>query len=88
MSNLIPGEEIQYRMEDKVVWCSYPNRPDVDPWIAGGDPAAVARAKGEIELSEMREIFVLAQTHSILKSQLDKLYTTYILIRDGRETNP
>lgn len=87
MSDLIPGEEIRYRMEDKVVWCDYPHRPDIDPWIAGGDPSAVARAKGEIELGEMKEIFALAKTNPILKSQLDKLYTTYILVRDDRKTN-
>lgn len=85
MGDLIPGEEIQYYMDNKVVWCSYPNRPDIDPWIAGGDPSAVARAKGEIELSEVKEIFELAKTNPMLKSQLDKLYTTYCLIREKKE---
>ena len=85
MSTLIPGEPLIYERADGVVYARYRDRPDIERWIIGGDPNAVARAKGQLlHWGEWEDLQSLAQENPALKEQLDKTITLYYLIKDGR----
>ena len=85
MSTLIPGEPLIYERSDGVVYARYRDRPDIERWIIGGDPNAVARAKGQLlHWGEWEDLQSLAQENPTLKEQLDKTITLYYLIKDGR----
>ena len=85
MSTLIPGEPLIYERANGVVYARYRDRPDIERWIIGGDPNAVARAKGQLlHWGEWEDLQSLAQENSALKEQLDKTITLYYLIKDGR----
>ena len=85
MSTLIPGEPLIYERANGVVYARYRDRPDIERWIIGGDPNAVARAKGQLlHWGEWEDLQSLAQENSALKEQLDKTVTLYYLIKDGR----
>ena len=85
MSTLIPGEPLIYERANGVVYARYRNRPDIERWIIGGDPNAVARAKGQLlHWGEWEDLQSLAQENPALKEQLDKTITLYYLIKDDR----
>ena len=86
MSTLIPGEPLIYERANGVVYARYRDRSDIERWIIGGDPNAVARAKGQLlHWGEWEDLQSLAQENSALKEQLDKTITLYYLIKDGRK---
>ena len=74
MGNLLPNEAIAYERSDGVVYDHYPNNPDIDRWIVGGDPAGVARAQGDlISYSEWQELCELSESYPTLRKLLDKI---------------
>lgn len=85
MGDLIPNEPLIYERANGVVFARYANRPDIERWIVGGDPGAVARAQGKlIDYGEWNHLCELAETNETLRKQLDKLVTTYYLIKDSK----
>jgi len=85
MGDLIPNEPLIYERANGVVFARYPNRPDIERWIVGGDPGAVARAQGKLlDYAEWQNLCEIAQTNQTLKKQLDKLVNTYYLIKDEK----
>ena len=84
---LIPGEALIYERANGVVWAKYRDPPhDTKPrWIIGGDPGAVARAQGELlDYGSWKELCELALQNKTLMKQLDKLVTTYWLIKENK----
>ena len=87
MSKLIPGEPLIYEHANGVVYARYRDPPHnkIERWIVGGDPNAVARAKGQLlHWGEWEDLQNLAKENTALKEQLDKTITLYYLIKDGR----
>ena len=85
-SKLIPGEPLIYERNDGVVYARYRDIPTVPRWIIGGNPAGVARAQGKLlDYGEWQNLCELSQTNETLKKQLDKLVTTYYIIKDTNE---
>jgi len=90
LKNLIPGEPLIYERADGVVYARYRDPPHntIPRWIIGGDPAGIARAKGELlDYGEWRALCEVAYNHPTLKKQLDKLVTMYYIIKDDSETS-
>jgi hypothetical protein len=84
MGSLHQGEKLIYERANGVVYARYANRPEVDRWIIGGDPGAVARAQGKLlDYGEWNHLCELAESNQSLKKQLDKLVTMYYIIKDG-----
>ena len=84
-SKLIPGEPLIYERSDGVVYARYRDIPNIPRWIIGGDPAGVARAQGDLlGYSEWKNLCELSQTNETLKKQLDKLVTTYYIVKDDK----
>jgi len=84
---LIPGEALIYERANGVVWARYRDPPhNTKPkWIIGGDPGAVARAQGELlDYGSWKDLCELALQNKTLMKQLDKLVTTYYLIKDAQ----
>ncbi len=84
---LIPGEALIYERANGVVWAKYRDPPhNTKPrWIIGGDPGAVARAQGELlDYGSWKELCELALQNKTLMKQLDKLVTTYWLIKENK----
>jgi len=80
---LIPGESLIYERANGVVYARYRDRPDIERWIIGGDPHAVAKAKGQLlHWAEWENLQKLAGEYSALKEQLDKTITLYYLIKE------
>ena len=76
-----------YERADGVVYARYRDPPHnlIPRWIIGGDPGAVARAQGDLlDYSEWKCLCDLAQTNATLKKQMDKLVTTYYIIKDNK----
>ena len=88
MSKLIPGEPLIYERGDGVVYARYRDPPFntlYERWIIGGDPGAVARAQGKLlDYGEWQKLCELCEVHPTLKNQMDKLVTTYYLIKDNQ----
>jgi hypothetical protein len=84
---LIPGEALIYERANGVVWAKYRDPPhNTKPrWIIGGDPGAVARTQGELlDYGSWKELCELALQNKTLMKQLDKLVTTYWLIKENK----
>ena len=84
---LIPGEALIYERANGVGWAKYRDPPhNTKPrWIIGGDPGAVARAQGELlDYGSWKELCELALQNKTLMKQLDKLVTTYWLIKENK----
>ena len=80
---LIPHEALIYERANGVVYARYANKPEIERWIIGGDPGAVARAQGHLlDYSEWKNLCDLCEGNSTLKKQMDKLVTTYYIIKD------
>lgn len=84
-SKLIPGESLIYERANNVVYARYPNKPEIPRWIVGGDPGAVARAQGKLlDYSEWLKLCDLAETNTIIKKLMDKLVTTYYIVKEDK----
>ena len=83
MDKLIPGEPLIYERVDGVVYARYRDKPEIERWLVGGDPAGVARAQGKLlDYSEWQNLCDLAQTNETLKKQLKNLVNTYFMVKD------
>ena len=83
MGKLIPNEVLIYERSNGVVYARYQNKPEVPRWIIGGDPGAVARAQGKLlDYGEWQNLCDVASKNETLKKQMDKLVTTYYIIKD------
>ena len=84
MDKLIPGEPLIYERIGGVVYARYRDIPTVPRWIIGGDPGAVARAQGKLlDYGEWQKLCELCEVHPTLKKQMDKLVTTYYLVKEN-----
>ena len=74
MDKLIPGEPLIYERADGVVYARYRDKPEIERWLVGGDPAGVARAQGKLlDYSEWLNLCELAQSNQTLQKQLKNL---------------
>jgi len=84
LGKLIPNEALIYERSDGVVYAHYRDKPEIPRWIIGGDPGSVARAQGEIlDYGEWKNLCEIAQTNKTLKKLMDKLITTYYIVKDS-----
>jgi len=82
---LIPGETLIYERSDGVVYARYQNKPEIDRWIIGGDPAGVARAQGDLlNYAEWQELCNLSLEYPTLRKLLDQLVTTYYTVKEHK----
>ena len=82
---MIPNQALIYERSGGVVYARYQNRPEIDRWIIGGDPAGVARAQGDlISYAEWQELCELSEEYPTLKKLLDTLVTTYYTIKEHK----
>lgn len=85
MAKLFPGEALIYERSNGVVYARYRDKPEIERWIIGGDPGAVARAQGDIlDYSEWKNLCDMCEQYVTLKRQMDKLVTTYYMIKDSK----
>ena len=83
--SLLPGEALIYERAEGVVFACYRDKPEIERWIIGGDPGAVARAQGDLmDYGTWKDICEVAAQNETLKHQLDKIVTTYYMIKDDR----
>ena len=85
---LIEGEALIYTRANGVIYANYRDPPHnkIPKWVVGGDPAAVARAQGELlDYSEWQNLCELSQTNTTLKRLLDKLVTTYYIVKEQKQ---
>ena len=82
---LIPGKALIYERDNGVVYARYAEDPELPRWIIGGDPGSVARAQGELlDYSEWQDLCDVASENETLKKLMNKLVTTYYLIKDSK----
>lgn len=82
---LIPGKALIYERANGVVYARYAEDPELPRWIIGGDPGSVARAQGELlDYSEWQDLCDVASENETLKKLMNKLVTTYYLIKDNK----
>ena len=84
---LIEGEALIYTRANGVIYANYRDPPHnrIPKWVVGGDPGAVARAQGELlDYSEWQNLCELSQTNTTLKRLLDKLVTTYYMVKENK----
>ena len=84
---MLPGEALIYERADGVVYARYRDPPHntVPRWIIGGDPAAVARAQGDmLNYSEWQDLCRLSEEYPTLKKLLDQLVTMYYTVKDDK----
>ena len=89
-SKLIPGQALIYERVNGVVYAHYRDPPlnKTPRWIIGGDATAVARAQGALlDYMEWQHLCNLSSTNVTLKKQLDKLITTYYIIKNDQENS-
>ena len=83
LGNLKPNEALIYERVDGVVYARYANDHSIPRWIVGGDPGAVARAQGKLlDYGEWMRLCDLCETNTTLKKIMDKLVTTYYVIKE------
>lgn len=84
-TKMIPDQPLIYERANGVVYAKYRDAPHntIPRWIIGGDPVAVARARGEvISHREFADIQILAEEYPVLKEQLEQLRTVYYMIKN------
>ena len=82
---LIPNEALIYERANGVVYARYTNKPEIPRWIIGGDPGSVAKAQGHLlDYSEWQQLCELAIENETLKKLMNKLVTTYYVIKDSK----
>jgi len=82
---LVPGAALIYERANGITYAKYRDPPHnkIPRWIIGGDPGAVARAQGELlDYGSWKDLCELALQNKTLMKQLDKLVTTYYIIKD------
>ena len=87
MTKLIPGQHLIYERSDGVVYARYRDPPHntVPRWIVGGDPAAVARAQGDmLNYSDWQDMCRLAKEYPTLEKLLDQIVTMYYTVKDNK----
>jgi hypothetical protein len=85
MGTILPGETLIYERAGGVVYARYQNKPEIPRWIIGGDPGAVAQSQGEIlDYAEWKNLCDMCEKYVTLKRQMDKLVTTYYMIKDSK----
>ena len=87
MAKMIPGQALIYERADGVVYARYRDAPwNIMPrWAIGGDPGALAREQGDLlDYGEWKELCEIASTNPTLMKQMDKLITTYYIIKDSK----
>jgi len=87
MSKLIPGQSLIYERADGVTYARYRDPPHnkIPRWIVGGEPEGVSKAQGNLfSYSEWQEMMELAKEYPTLKSQMQKLVTTYYIVKDTK----
>ena len=84
LGKLLPGEALIYERANGVVYARYANKPEIERWIIGGDPAGVARAQGDmLHYAEWQELCELAEEYPTIKKLLDQLVTTYYMVKEN-----
>jgi hypothetical protein len=84
---MIPGEALIYERADGVVYARYRDAPHntIPRWIVGGDPQGVSKAQGNLfSYADWQEMMQLAEQYPTLKSQMQKLVTTYYIVKDAQ----
>jgi|TARA_R110000772_G_scaffold101620_1_gene202105 hypothetical protein len=82
---LLPGEALVYERSDGVVYAHYRDKPNIERWIIGGDPAGVARAQGDLlNYAEWQEMCELSLEYPTLRKLLDTLVTTYYTVKEHK----
>ena len=82
---MIPGEPLIYERSDGVVYARYRDKPEIERWIIGGDPAGVARAQGDmLYYGDWQDLCRLAKEHPTLEKMLDQLVTMYYVVKDEK----
>ena len=82
---LLPGEALIYERSDGVVYAHYRDKPNIERWIIGGDPAGVARAQGDLlNYAEWQEMCELSLEYPTLRKLLDTLVTTYYTVKEHK----
>ena len=85
MSKLLPGEALIYERSNGVVYARYRDKPEIERWIIGGDPGAVAQANGDLlHYTDWQELCKLAQEYPTIKKLLDQLVTTYYIVKENK----
>ena len=85
LGNLIPNEALIYERSNGVVYARYRDKPEIERWIIGGDPGAVAQSQGEIlDYAEWKNLCDMCEKYVTLKRQMDNLVTTYYMIKDSK----
>ena len=85
MGTLEANETLIYERADGVVYARYSNKPEIPRWIVGGDPGAVARAQGKLlDYSEWMDLCEATQTNETLRKLMNKLVTTYYLMKENK----
>jgi len=85
MSELLSGEPLIYERANGVVYARYRDKPEIDRWLVGGDPGAVARAQGRLcDYSEWQEMCDMCAENPTLMKLMDKLVTTYYMMKDNK----
>ena len=86
MGKLLPNEPLIYERANGVVFARYRDKPEIERWIIGGDPGAVAREQGELlDYSEWKQMCEIAITNYTLKKLMDKLVNTYYMIKEEQK---
>ncbi len=84
---LVPGAALIYERANGITYAKYRDPPhNTQPrWIIGGDPEGVSRAQGNLfSYNEWQEMMELAREYPTLKSQMQKLVTTYYIVKDQK----
>ena len=82
MTKLLPGQPLIYERANDVTYARYRDPPHnkIKRWIVGGDPKAVAEAKGIIDYDEWKDIMIACEKSLTLRKLLTKLKNTYYLL--------
>jgi len=84
---LVPGAALIYERADGVTYARYRDPPyNTQPrWIVGGDADAISKATGNLfSYADWQEMMELAKEYPTLKKQMQKLVTTYYMVKDAQ----
>lgn len=85
MSKLLVNESLIYERVNGVVYARYRDKPEIERWIIGGDPAGVSRAQGDmLHYSDWQDLCRLSEEHPTLEKLLDQLVTMYYIVKDDK----